>query len=76
MIRENHKYISLSLHNEFDSVPTKSIKLIFKELKMCIKTVYTCFIICIKSINMNLYRLSCSYEEEGGGKKVDQKWFL
>jgi hypothetical protein len=69
MIRESHKYISLSLHNEFDSVPVKSIKLIFKELKMCIKTVYTGFIIYIKSINMNLYRLSCSYEEGGGERK-------
>lgn len=36
---------------------------------MCIKTVYTGFIIYIKSINMNLYRLSCSYEEGGGERK-------
>ena len=60
MIRENHKYISLSLHNESDSVPYKSIKLIFKELKVCIKEDYTDLSISVESINMNLYRLSCS----------------
>ena len=75
MIRENHKYISLSLHNESDSVPNKSIKLIFKGLKAFKILVYSSFIVSIKSINMNLYRYIVQLGKRRG-KKVDQKWTL
>ena len=69
MIRENHKYISLSLHNEFDSIRCKSINLMVLRIMTHKKQINVSFLICDKSIKDKIIRLSCSYIEKGGEGK-------